>query len=154
MASSTQCTWVWANSGRYWRTGKPGVLQSMMSQRVGHDLVTEQHWEYVLLEYHIILSRIDFSVFPFSIFSILASLLFYKFLEGRDFAVSLLVYPSPQHRALHIRHSWVCKRSRRSWLVFMGVHAHCDPTINKYVQSPLGTKEIATTKKLRVHNES
>ena len=23
---STQGTWVWANSGRYWRTGKPGVL--------------------------------------------------------------------------------------------------------------------------------
>ena len=28
-----QWTWVWANSGRYWRTGKPGVLQSMGSQR-------------------------------------------------------------------------------------------------------------------------
>ena len=26
----------------YWRTEKPGVLQSMGSQRVGHDLVTEQ----------------------------------------------------------------------------------------------------------------
>ena len=42
MASLTKCTWVWANSGRQWRTGKPGVLQSMGSQRVGHDLVTEQ----------------------------------------------------------------------------------------------------------------
>ena len=29
MASLTQWTWVWANSGRQWRTGKPGVLQSM-----------------------------------------------------------------------------------------------------------------------------
>ena len=29
MASPTQWTWVWANSGRWWRTGKPGVLQSM-----------------------------------------------------------------------------------------------------------------------------
>ena len=29
MASSTQGTWVWANSGRQWRTGKPGVLQFM-----------------------------------------------------------------------------------------------------------------------------
>ena len=29
MASQTQWTWVWANSGRQWRTGKPGVLQSM-----------------------------------------------------------------------------------------------------------------------------
>ena len=25
MASPTQWTWVWAKSGRYWRTGKPGV---------------------------------------------------------------------------------------------------------------------------------
>ena len=42
MASLTQWTWVWANSGSWWWTGKPGVLQSMGSQRVGHDLVTEQ----------------------------------------------------------------------------------------------------------------
>ena len=26
MASLTQWTWVWANSGRWWRTRKPGVL--------------------------------------------------------------------------------------------------------------------------------
>ena len=38
MASLTQWTWIWANSGRWQRTGKPGVLQSMASQRVGHDL--------------------------------------------------------------------------------------------------------------------
>ena len=42
MASLTQWTWVWANSGRWWRTRKPGVLQCMWSQRVIHDLVTEQ----------------------------------------------------------------------------------------------------------------
>ena len=29
MASRTQQTWVWANSGRQWWTEKPGVLQSM-----------------------------------------------------------------------------------------------------------------------------
>ena len=44
MASPTQWTWVWANSRRYWRTGKPGVLQSMGLQRVGHDLATELNW--------------------------------------------------------------------------------------------------------------
>ena len=33
---------VWANSGRWWRTGKPGVLWFMGSQRVRHNLVTEQ----------------------------------------------------------------------------------------------------------------
>ena len=41
MASLTQWTWIWANPGRWWRKGKPGVLQSMGSQRVGQDLATE-----------------------------------------------------------------------------------------------------------------
>ena len=42
MASPTQWTWVWASSRRWRRTGKPGVLQSMGSQRVRHNWVTEQ----------------------------------------------------------------------------------------------------------------
>ena len=42
MASPTQWTWVWASSGRWWRTGKPGVLQSMRLQRIGHDWETEK----------------------------------------------------------------------------------------------------------------
>ena len=42
MASPTQWIWVWANSGRQWRTGKTGMLQSMGLQRVRHDLETEQ----------------------------------------------------------------------------------------------------------------
>ena len=37
MASPTWWTWVWASSGSWWWTGRPGVLQSMGSQRVGHD---------------------------------------------------------------------------------------------------------------------
>ena len=41
MVSLTQWTWVWANSGRHWRTGKPGMLQSMGSQRVRDDLATK-----------------------------------------------------------------------------------------------------------------
>ena len=44
MASPTQWTWVWASSGSWWWTGKPGVLQSMESQRVGHNWVTELNW--------------------------------------------------------------------------------------------------------------
>ena len=44
MASPTQCTWVWASSGNWWWTGKPGVLHSMGSQRVGHNWVTELNW--------------------------------------------------------------------------------------------------------------
>ena len=44
MASPTQRTWVWASSGSWWWTGEPGVLQSMGSQRVGHDWATELNW--------------------------------------------------------------------------------------------------------------
>ena len=50
MVSLTQWTWVWANSGREWRTGKPGMLQSMGSQRVGHDLATEQQENWICLQ--------------------------------------------------------------------------------------------------------
>ena len=42
MAISIQWTQSWTKSGRYWWTGKPGMLQSMGSQRVRHDLATEQ----------------------------------------------------------------------------------------------------------------
>ena len=41
MASLTQRTWVWVNSGSWWWTGKPGVLQSTGPQRVRHDWGTE-----------------------------------------------------------------------------------------------------------------
>ena len=41
MASLTQWTWVWASSGSWWWTGKPGVLQSMRLQRVSHNRATE-----------------------------------------------------------------------------------------------------------------
>ena len=37
IASPTQWTWVWVSSRSWWWTGKPVVLQSMGSQRVGHD---------------------------------------------------------------------------------------------------------------------
>ena len=43
MASLTLWICIWANSGREWRTGKPGVLQSLGLKRVGHDLATKQH---------------------------------------------------------------------------------------------------------------
>ena len=42
VASPTQWTWVWTSSRTWWKTGKPGMLQSMGSQRVGHDWMTEQ----------------------------------------------------------------------------------------------------------------
>ena len=41
MASPTQRTWVWVNSGSWWWAGRPAMLQSMELQRVRHDWVTE-----------------------------------------------------------------------------------------------------------------
>ena len=45
MASLIQWTWTWANSKRWWGTEKPGVLQPMGSQKVSHDLATEQQFK-------------------------------------------------------------------------------------------------------------
>ena len=44
MASSTQWTWVWANSKSWWWTAKSGLLQSMGSQTDGQDWVAELNW--------------------------------------------------------------------------------------------------------------
>ena len=50
MVSLTQWTWVWVNSGSWWQTGRPGVLQSMGLQRVGHDWVTQLNWTDSLIQ--------------------------------------------------------------------------------------------------------
>ena len=44
MASLTWWTWVWVDSRCWWWTGRPGVLQIMGSQRVGHNWATELNW--------------------------------------------------------------------------------------------------------------
>ena len=44
MSSPTRWTWVWASSGSWWWTGKPGMLQSMGLQRVGQNWATELNW--------------------------------------------------------------------------------------------------------------
>ena len=56
-ASLTQWTWVWVNSGSWWWTGRPGLLQSMGSQRVRHNWTTELNWinnaaNFLFLSYH------------------------------------------------------------------------------------------------------
>ena len=43
MSSLTQWTRAWTSSGRWWRTGKPDVLQSMGSQRVRHVWTTNNN---------------------------------------------------------------------------------------------------------------
>ena len=44
MASPSRWRWVWASFGGWWWTGKPGVLQSLGSQRVRHNWATELNW--------------------------------------------------------------------------------------------------------------
>ena len=62
MASLTQWTWVWVNSGSWWWTGKPGMLQWMGSQRVGHNWATELNWtELIYIHIHIYMGFPDVS---------------------------------------------------------------------------------------------
>ena len=44
IASPIRWTGVWVGFRSWWWTGKPGVLQSMGSQRVRHDWATELNW--------------------------------------------------------------------------------------------------------------
>ena len=44
MATPTRWTWVWVNSGIWWWTGRPGVLQFMGLQSSGHSWVTDLIW--------------------------------------------------------------------------------------------------------------
>ena len=44
VGEAIQQTWVWVNSRSWWWTGRPGMLQFMGSQRVGHDWATELNW--------------------------------------------------------------------------------------------------------------
>ena len=41
IAPPTQRIWVWVNSGSWWWTERPGMLQSLGWQRVGHNWVAE-----------------------------------------------------------------------------------------------------------------
>jgi len=61
MVSPTWWTWVWVNSGSWWWTGRPGVLQIMGSWRVGHDWATELNW--TELNLRIIIVVLDFLSF-------------------------------------------------------------------------------------------
>ena len=46
IASPTQWSWVWVNSGSWWWTGRPGMLWFMGLQRVRHDWETELNWRF------------------------------------------------------------------------------------------------------------
>ena len=52
MASLTRM-WVWVNSGSWWWTGRPGVLQFMGSQRIGHDWAAELNWILLWVQWNV-----------------------------------------------------------------------------------------------------
>ena len=63
MAWQTRCTWVWVDSGSWWWTGRPGVLQFMELQRVRHDWATELNW----WRFHSVLVSLIIFSFPYTI---------------------------------------------------------------------------------------
>ena len=63
IASPTRWMWVWVNSGRWWWTGRPGMLQFMGSQRVGHNWVTELNW--YLINFELIFIKIQVIIWLF-----------------------------------------------------------------------------------------
>ena len=69
MASMTQQTWVWVNSGSWWWTRRPGVLQFMGSQRVRHNWATELNWtdkgHYIMISGRVLQEYIEIlNVYP------------------------------------------------------------------------------------------
>ena len=59
MTSPSQWIWVWVNSRSWWWTGRPGMLQSMRSQKIGHNWTTELNWT-ELLHYRWILYQLSY----------------------------------------------------------------------------------------------
>ena len=101
MASQTQWTWVWVNSGSWWWTGRPGMLQSMQSQRVKQDWVTELNWSCV--------------THAFSVFS--------DVLTSRDFLIEeriprgwQILPDRPWCFSLCFSHGTTCPFSRELWV--------------------------------------
>ena len=78
MASSTQWTWVWVDSSSWWWTGRPGVLQSMGSQRVWHYGATGLNWtdSFALGLFNAIILSDSVSFYEICAFSILPFWLF------------------------------------------------------------------------------
>ena len=107
MASLTQWTWVWVSSGRWWRTGKPGMLQSMGSKRVGHGWVTAWLNNKTLWSVHCRLGRIwETEEFETLIYHLQIQCWsdFWSFSRGQALkqkAIQLrpTSHPNPQHRA-------------------------------------------------------
>ena len=87
MVSLTQWTWVWVSSGKWWWTGKPGMLQTMGLQRIRHKQVTELNylfqvitsWFVQMMRKHIISSLVSVSHFGFRLWALQVHLHLYSY---------------------------------------------------------------------------
>ena len=79
MASLTQWTWVSVGSGSWWWTGRPGVLQFMELQRVGHDWATELNWT---MWYQVIFLNLLGFIFLIFVSLVLLTNLFWRLKEA------------------------------------------------------------------------
>ena len=110
MASLTQWTWVWVNSRSWWWTGKPGMLQSMGSQRVRYDWATELKWMKKFAFYRKVWS-ITFLCVPPRLFlsSIILPQVFTKYIlwtQIKSTRTDLCVYQFSSVQSLS--HVWLC----------------------------------------------
>ena len=71
MASPTQWTWVWVNSGSWWWTGRPGMLWFMGLQRVRHNWATELNWTEPCNYFGFIFSHLNLIIPVYSLCSLL-----------------------------------------------------------------------------------
>ena len=131
--------WVWANSRRWWRTGNPGMLQSMGSQRVRHNWAGEQQptleaiWKVISSGYsvatwlHLLLGRKVMT----NIDSVLKSRGIT--LPTKDHIVKARIFPVVMYGC----ESWTIKKSE-CWRTddFKTV------VLGKILESPLDCKEI------------
>ena len=70
MASLTQWTWVWVDSGSWWWTGSPGVLLFMGSQRVEQDWATELNWQtvvFILIKKVFFIKQLIYNMYKFQV---------------------------------------------------------------------------------------
>ena len=88
MPSPTQWTWVWASSGRWWGTGKPGMLQSTGLQIIGHD---SAEWQQSIV--YMCQSKLSNSSHPtFPLGVILFDLYIYVFIPALHISPSTLFF--------------------------------------------------------------
>ena len=64
-ASSIWWTWVWASSESWWWTGRPGMLQFLGLQRVGHDWATQLNWTYQVKFLQLFFAQLVICLFTF-----------------------------------------------------------------------------------------